>query len=145
MSAELPSRPGEGINWEVGQLVHIVARVRDFEAERARPNESRRIFTDRVAVAPLSKVGRKWAEVEGVYGRRFNMATGREDSRSGSMTLWVSPEALERNRVRTAKIAWLHEAFRRHPKLDALADSDLDRLGALLVELDLLAPEEVTR
>ena len=76
-----PSKPGEGIDWTVGGYAY--AQVPRWKGLR---------------VVEITKVGRRWAEVEnlgdGPSFKRFDMTNGLEDSTWPSL-LWSSPAAME--------------------------------------------------
>jgi hypothetical protein len=102
-----PARPGEGIEWKVGNKV-LVEEWGDKS-----PRE-----------ATLTKVGRKWAEVETYYesggGRRtysphvrFEIATGVCEGGWGrhGWRLWADLATFERRKQRLAMEFWVTAAI----------------------------------
>lgn len=126
---------------KVGDVVQLHERVRDFEAQRANPGSSERMFKDVISEVTISKVGTKYAYVGERYRpRKFDLETGTEVDGwySGSATIHTeeSLAAYMRRRDALAKLAHWTRGYGSVIAFgaDKLTTEGLEKLGTLLDE-----------
>lgn len=125
-----PSRPGEGVEWTVGNKVLI-------RTPGSRYNPAK------VKEGVITKAGRKWATVEEVEGKwprptQYSMETGFEKTDfigNGRESIWVDQAAIDladyRQRLTKRANAWKHSYHNSNWSLE-----DLEKLVELIDKND---------
>ncbi|WGH20793.1 hypothetical protein QLT00_gp10 [Gordonia phage Commandaria] len=98
----------------VGQIVKVRRKVRDFEAERKTPGNSR-IFTWQIEEMRVTKVGRKYVYVQSIddrypYERKFDLETGMETGNYIEVQMFT-PESLAAQERREAAVKTLNDTI----------------------------------